>query len=205
MEFPLSARLQEGEIANIQAGIQQMDSMAPGSAAAGGGGNSMSFQPQQGRGSDILDCFSSCFRRRVQKGSICQGQNQLKEHMSEKITSSRQMPSQMGVNMMQQQQQLPQTQQQQQQRTYPQAIMSTAPRNQGDFGAAPFLPPPPAKTGRPGGGQHQQQQGRSSMMSRYSDCKQMDSHTFTNVKHLQKCKKRLREGVLFPFSNQTPN
>ena len=50
MEFLLSVRMQEGEIANIQAGIQQMDSMAPGSAAAGGGGgNPMSFQPQQGQ------------------------------------------------------------------------------------------------------------------------------------------------------------
>ena len=62
---------------------------------------------------------------------------------------------------MQQQQQPPPPQSQPQQRTYPQAIMSTAPRNQaqsGDFGAAPFLPPPPAKTGRPGQQQPQQMQ-----------------------------------------------
>ena len=38
---------QEGEIANIQAGIQQMDSMAP-SSGASSGSNPMSFQPQQG-------------------------------------------------------------------------------------------------------------------------------------------------------------
>ena len=73
--------------------------------------------------------------------------------------------------MQQQQQQPPQSQPQQ--RTYPQAIMSTAPRSQaqsGDFGAAPFLPPPPAKTGRPGQPQQmqmpppqQQQFGSSSM------------------------------------------
>ena len=71
---------------------------------------------------------------------------------------------------MQQQQQPPQSQPQP--RTYPQAIMSTAPRSQaqsGDFGAAPFLPPPPAKTGRPGGQPpqmqmpQQQQQFGSSM------------------------------------------
>ena len=63
--------------------------------------------------------------------------------------------------MQQQQQQQPPPQSQPQQRTYPQAIMSTAPRSQaqsGDFGAAPFLPPPPAKTGRPGQQPQQMQQ-----------------------------------------------
>ena len=77
--------------------------------------------------------------------------------------------------MQQQQQQQQPPQSQPQQRTYPQAIMSTAPRNQaqsGDFGAAPFLPPPPARTGRPGQPQqmqmHQQQQQFGSSMAGFA-------------------------------------
>ena len=59
--------------------------------------------------------------------------------------------------MLQQQQQPPQTQPSQH-RTYPQAIMSTAPRSQtAQSGAVGFLPPPPAKTGRPGQQQQPQQ------------------------------------------------
>ena len=145
---------QEGEIANIQAGIQQMDSMAP-SSGASGGSNPMSFQPQQGW---MNRFFSSTFRPILK----CFSQFNICDDFPRQIRNQHillmQMPSQTGGNMMQQQQHPP-PQSQPQQRTYPQAIMSTAPRSQaqsGDFGAAPFLPPPPAKTGRPGQQQPQQ-------------------------------------------------
>ena len=132
---------QEGEIANIQAGIQQMDSMAP-SSGASGGSNPMSFQPQQGW---MNRFFSSTFRPILK----CFSQFNICDDFPRQIRNQHillmQMPSQTGGNMMQQQQHPP-PQSQPQQRTYPQAIMSTAPRSQaqsGDFGAAPFLPPPP--------------------------------------------------------------